>query len=784
LHNAFNLINQTSNIFAIKWKDEHCEIVSDFSENVTSIVKLSKGSIFSAILNEEAKLIRKELIDKHIESTLSLPTFALEASNKKVYYLKEEIVFQNNSSPVSFFTNVTQLEEEKNSSQKIQQRLELVLEGTRLGMWDWNPQSNDVTFDERWAEMLGLKLSDLTQTLSDWQDRVHPNDIEKCFADITDHMEGQVNFYENLHRMKHTDGEWRYILDRGRIVEWDKDNQPIRFTGTHTDVTDLKNAELKAQEALLSRNRFFANMSHELRTPLHGILNLAEFAINDATTEEKNNALKCILSSTQILTNIVNDILDFAKIDAGKLEIENIDFNLQELVTSIEKPLMQLASDKGIEFVTKLSSNIANVFIGDPVRISQIINNLCSNAVKFTESGQVTLQIDEVDSFNNNQTLSFQVIDTGIGISKKAQEVLFQEFHQADKSTSRKYGGTGLGLSICARLSELMGGNLSFESKEHLGSTFIYQQVFPVSHLNNLNKAQAPYVDLKGATVLVAEDNKVNQLIITKMLEAHNAKIILVENGKRCVEYFIKSSVDLILMDIQMPEMDGIQATLQIREQEKGKSIPIIAMTANSMKEDIEHYLSIGMDGYLTKPFNKDKLNSLLNVYNPNLLSLKSFATAMSDPDIHPKEKLNVICVELKRLIPKADRVSLWLFKEHFSSIKCLICLDNKGQISSGVELNAADFPQYFQYIVSHQVLDASNARVNEHTLCFNEMYFEPLNIYSLLDYIFLVDNKPAGVICCEAVNSPVIWDKEDIESLVKIVDITTLFLANSLSEV
>jgi CheY-like chemotaxis protein len=230
--------------------------------------------------------------------------------------------------------------------------------------------------------------------------------------------------------------------------------------------------------------------------------------------------------------------------------------------------------------------------------------------------------------------------------------------------------------------------------------------------------------------------------------------------------------------------MDGIQATLQIREQEKGKSIPIIAMTANSMKEDIEHYLSIGMDGYLTKPFNKDKLNSLLNVYNPNLLSLKSFATAMSDPDIHPKEKLNVICVELKRLIPKADRVSLWLFKEHFSSIKCLICLDNKGQISSGVELNAADFPQYFQYIVSHQVLDASNARANEHTLCFNEMYFEPLNIYSLLDYIFLVDNKPAGVICCEAVNSPVIWDKEDIESLVKIVDITTLFLANSLSEV
>ena len=780
---AFNLINQTSNIFAIEWKDNNCDIVSDYSENVAEVMQLCRGAVFSSNLSKQANLIRKELIESHEKSTLSIPTFALEASNKTIFYLKEEIVFQNNASPVSFFTNVTQLEEEKNSSQKIQQRLELVLEGTRLGMWDWNPQTNDVTFDERWADMLGLKLSDLTQTLSDWQDRVHPSDIENCFADITEHMEGKVNFYENLHRMKHTDGEWRYILDRGRIVEWDKDGMPIRFTGTHTDVTDLKNAELKAQDALLSRNRFFANMSHELRTPLHGILNLAEFGINDATKEEKNNALKSILSSTQILTNIVNDILDFAKIDAGKLEIENIDFNIQELVTSIEKPMMQLANDKGIKFATKLSSNIANVFIGDPVRISQIINNLCSNAVKFTESGQVTLQIDVVDSSNNKQTLSFQVIDTGIGISKKAQKVLFQEFHQADKSTSRKYGGTGLGLSISARLSELMGGSLSFESKEHLGSTFIYQQNFPVSQLNNISKAQTSHVDLQCATVLVAEDNKVNQLIITKMLEAHNAKIVLVENGKRCVEYFIKSSVDLILMDIQMPEMDGIQATLQIREQEKGKSVPIIAMTANSMREDIEHYLSIGMDGYLTKPFNKDKLNSLLNVYNPNLLSFKSFATAMSDPEIHSKEKLNAICAELKRLIPKADRVSLWLFKEHLSSIKCLICLDDNDQISVGTELYAADFPQYFQYIVSHQVLDASNARVNEHTQCFNEMYFEPLNIYSLLDYIFLVDNKPAGVICCEAVNSPVVWDEEDLESLVKIVDITTLFLANTISK-
>lgn len=780
---AFNLINQTSNIFAIKWNSNDCDSINEYSKNTFTLLQLSKNGEFSINLDDESALIRKEMIEANHNSTLTIPTYKIKDNDGKVHHLKEEIIFQDDLPPVSFFTDVTQLEEEKNTSQKIQKRLELVLEGTRLGMWDWNPQTNDVSFDERWTDMLGLKLSDLTQTLSDWQDRVHPDDIEGCFADITAHMEGKVDFYENLHRMKHTDGDWRYILDRGRVVEWDNDGTPIRFTGTHTDVTDLKNAELKAQDALLARNRFFANMSHELRTPLHGILNLAEFAIKEETLEEKNNALKSILSSTQILTNIVNDILDFAKIDAGKLEIENIDFNLQELINSVEKPMLQMASDKGIQFVTDLSPNISNILIGDPVRLSQILNNLCSNAVKFTESGQVTLKIDILDSQKDKQTLQFQVIDTGIGINKKAIKALFQEFHQADKSTSRKYGGTGLGLSICAKLAELMNGKLDFKSTEREGSIFIYQQDFIVSQLNKVNKKQLIDVDLKGASILVAEDNKVNQLIVTKMLETHNAKVQLVENGKQCVEHFKVHSVDLILMDIQMPEMDGVQATKLIRELDKGKTIPIIAMTANTMREDIEHYLSIGMDGYLTKPFDKDKLNSLLNVFNPNLLSLKSFATAMSDPEINSKEKLIAICVELKRLIPKADRVSLWLFKDNFSSIHCLTCHDENNQISSDIELKAVDFPQYFDYIVSNQVLDASDARNNEHTQCFNKSYFEPLNIHSLLDYIFVVDKKPAGVICCEAVNSPVTWKAEDVDSLVKVVDITTLFLAENLTQ-
>jgi signal transduction histidine kinase/CheY-like chemotaxis protein len=544
---------------------------------------------------------------------------------------------------------------------------------------------------------------------------------------------------------------------------------------------ELEKLKEEADTANNTKSKFLANMTHELRTPLHGILNLAEFGMTETTTEEKDSTLKSILKSAHYLSNIVNDILDFSKIEAGKLEIEHIDFDLNDVISDVIKPQLQRASTKGIKLITSVDSKIADNFKGDPLRVSQILNNLCSNAIKFTKTGQVELKVSIKSSTLQTQVLKFEVIDTGLGINETVQEHLFKEFHQADSSTSREYGGTGLGLSICARLSELMQGHLSFTSQIGKGSTFTYEQRFEIVLSPIIAKQSVELTNLQGCTVLIAEDNKINQLIIVKMLKVHNADLIIAENGKECVKYFKEHPVDLIFMDIQMPEIDGIKATQAIRSLPTGKIVPIIAMTANTLKQDIEHYLDIGMDGYLTKPFDKAKLNSLLNVYNPKNLNLKNLAVKISDPNVSSNRKLNQICKELKALIPNANRVSLWLFNKEYSALSCLICLDENDDVSSGAVLNTENSPAYFNYILTNQVLDASDARNNEVTESFTHSYFEPLNIYSLLDYTYKLDNKPLGVICCESVDSKVTWSHADKESLVKVADVTNLFLSKQI---
>lgn len=230
-----------------------------------------------------------------------------------------------------------------------------------------------------------------------------------------------------------------------------------------------------------------------------------------------------------------------------------------------------------------------------------------------------------------------------------------------------------------------------------------------------------------------------------------------------------------------MPEMDGIKATQAIRALPTGKTVPIIAMTANTLKQDIEHYLDIGMDGYLTKPFDKVKINSLLNVYNPKNLNLKNLAVKISDPNVSSDRKLKQICKELKALIPNANRVSLWLFNKEYSTLNCLICLDENNDVSSGTVLYTENSPAYFNYILANQVLDASDARNNEVTKPFSHSYFEPLDIYSLLDYIYTLNSKPLGVICCESVGSKVTWSQADKKSLIKVADVTNLFLSKQI---
>jgi signal transduction histidine kinase/CheY-like chemotaxis protein len=549
---------------------------------------------------------------------------------------------------------------------------------------------------------------------------------------------------------------------------------------------ELTQAKEQAESANASKSLFLANISHEIRTPLHGILNLADLAQGDKNTDYKNESLKSIYNSGNVLMNIVNDVLDFSKIEAGKLEIEKIEFNSRDTVQSLLSPLELLADNKHIKLKCFIDKGVSNALEGDPVRISQILNNLCSNAIKFTDIGEVVINISVVAEEKGKQKVCFAVKDTGIGIEAEKVDLLFKDFQQVDSSTARKYGGTGLGLSICAKLSELMLGELTVKSKPGAGSTFNYQQWFDVSQSSTEQAKDALPVDLHGATVLVAEDNMVNQSIVTAMLKRHNAKVVAVDNGIKCVDYFANNPVDIVLMDIQMPEMDGVEACKNIRALENGKTIPILAMTANTLKYEIAGYFETGMDGYIGKPFDKSKLNNLLTIFAPDKSQhvLKQLSAKIGNPSLMVEQKLHAICTEIKQVIPASNRVSLWLFENDFNTIRCVKCFDENDVFSDGLELTSEHFPAYFEYILSNQVLNASNARANSVTECFNSSYFEPLNIHSLLDYIFHHENKPVGVICCERVGDMTSWTEQDISLLIRVAKLTSLFFAEEVLDV
>jgi signal transduction histidine kinase len=306
--------------------------------------------------------------------------------------------------------------------------------------------NNEVVFDERWANMLGLNLSDLTQTLDDWKSRVHPNDIEGCFKDITAHIEGKVSFYENTHRMMHTDGNWRYILDRGRVMERNEKGEPIRFTGTHTDVTDLKLAELKAVEALESRNEFFAKISHEIRTPLHGIISTTDILQRLTTSTESLDLVKIISQSSNVLMALLNDLLDVSKIQHESLSITKKPFDLLVTLEFIVNLFSVNASSKGLllEFTPPINHSTL-IIDNDETRLTQIISNLISNAIKFTQEGAINLTVNiEKDS------IVILIQDTGIGI--KDLEQAFELYSQEESISEVK--GTGIGLSLVKSLCD------------------------------------------------------------------------------------------------------------------------------------------------------------------------------------------------------------------------------------------------------------------------------------------------------------------------------------------
>lgn len=393
----------------------------------------------------------------------------------------------------------------------------------------------------------------------------------------------------------------------------------------------LKREKRAAEAANRAKSEFLANLSHEIRTPISIIIGVSRLIRETILTKEQKQYTDMIADSSEILLSLVEDILDFSKIEAGKVELESIDFDLKELIRKITDMLKIKASEKGLSLNYHIFEDVPCLLKGDANRLRQIILNLINNAVKFTQKGGISLTIEnfyppqtaEISKDSDKQKekhddkipLCFKVADTGIGIKQEQLSRLFQPFAQADVSTTRKYGGTGLGLVISKRLVELMGGEISVESEYGRGTTFCFTALFEKGsaaediHLlkKNISLNTTPLADVK---VLVAEDNPFNQTIALKILEKMGVYADLAVNGKEVVEMMGKKDYDIILMDIQMPEMDGLEAARTIRSQ--NYNIPIIAMTANTTEKDCENCFDAGMNGYIFKPIDYVELQEII----------------------------------------------------------------------------------------------------------------------------------------------------------------------------
>lgn len=501
-----------------------------------------------------------------------------------------------------------------------------LIESAGLVHCKWDIEENKTIASKKYIDLFGYNPNS-KNSFEEWFKRVPPEDRDQTIKNLNELLEGKTNIEISEYRyMKSKDEDYVWINAMGKIVEFNEDGKPKVYFGILQDITERKRTEEKLEASMKelenasqAKSQFVANMSHEIRTPMNAIIGLTHLALQTKLTERQKNYLKKIDFSAKSLLNIINEILDYSKIIAGKLNIEKVSFNIEKILDTIATLFYINAQDKGIEIIFNIDPNIPVNILGDPYRLKQIVTNLFSNAIKFTEKGEIELIVKIIEENEDNIKLQFKVRDTGIGISKEQQKKLFKSFSQADSSTTRKYGGTGLGLTITKSLIELMGGNISIESELNKGTIFTFNISFEKTE--NKEKSFLTYKEtIKGKKILVCDDNDTYRKVIKYTLESFNFDVKIVKTGQEVIDELANNNsekpYDLVLLDYNMPELDGIQTTKLIKSNNQITNTPIIVMVSAFSKEDVlAEEENIGVDAFLIKPLNHSTLfNSIINL--------------------------------------------------------------------------------------------------------------------------------------------------------------------------